>query len=231
MTALTPDEYRELTAPTAFLDYETDAVQGFIDDAVKDRSADPGQLATELYYAVRDDIFYEVYGADLSRDGLKASHTVTVKQGFCLHKSALFAAACRGVGVPARVVYGDVRNHLASDRLREHIGGDTFFHGLNSVHLNGTWIKATPVFNKILCRLYGMQALEFDGTSDSLYHPFDDQGHASMEFLADHGSFDDVPYDFVMSHMRSKHPNFLDSSGTGTVRGGSLADESDRSHD
>ncbi len=46
-----------------------------------------------------------------------------------------------------------------------------------------------------------------------------------MEFLTDHGDFDDVPYEFVMANMRRKHPKFLDADGTGTVSGGSLADE------
>ncbi|GGS11161.1 MULTISPECIES: transglutaminase-like domain-containing protein [Streptomyces] len=225
MTALTADDLRRLTAPTDFLDYESDSVQSFVDEAVTDRGADKRRLAVELYYAVRDEVFYEVYGADLSERGLRASHTAATRKGFCLHKSALYAAACRAVGIPARVHYGDVRNHLASDRLRAHIGGDVFFHGLNSVYLDGKWVKATPVFNKLLCRLYGMKPLEFDGTADSLHHPFDDQGRQSMEFLTDHGGFDDVPYAFVMANMRRKHPGFLDDSGTGTVRGGSLAAE------
>ncbi|MFD4139764.1 transglutaminase family protein [Streptomyces sp. NPDC058572] len=218
-------DLNQLTRPTAFLDYESDEVQNFIDHAVKDRSADKTTNAIELYYAVRDGIFYEVYGADLSPDGLKASHTVRTKSGFCLHKSALYAAAVRALGIPSRLVYGDVRNHLASPRLIDHIGGDVFFHGLAQVYLNGKWVKATPVFNKMLCKLYGMETLEFDGTSDSLYHPYNDGG-GSMEFLVDHGAFDDVPYDFVIATMRAKHPKFLDNSGTGTVSGGRLADES-----
>ncbi|WMX45700.1 hypothetical protein RGF97_13735 [Streptomyces roseicoloratus] len=57
------DQLELLTRPTEFLDYETDAVQAFIDHAVKDRSADRTTNAIELYYAVRDDVFYEVYGA------------------------------------------------------------------------------------------------------------------------------------------------------------------------
>jgi len=218
-------ELDHLTVPTAFLDYETDAVQKFVDSAVKDRSADKVQLAVELYYAVRDEIFYEVYGADLSREGLRASSTVATQQGFCLHKSVLYAACCRALGIPSRLHYGDVRNHLASDRLRQHIGGDVFFHGTASVHLEGKWVKTTPVFNKVLCRLYGMEPLEFDGRSDSLYHPFDDQGRKSMEFLVDHGGYDDVPYEFVMENMRRKHPKFLDGSSSRTVSGGSLATE------
>lgn len=223
---MTLDLHDRLTQPTDFLDYETDAVQTFIDDVVKDRSADKRSLAIELYYAVRDDVFYEVYGADLSPVGLKASHTATTKSGFCLHKSALYAAAVRALGIPSKLVYGDVRNHLASPRLIEHIGGDVFFHGLTQVYLDDAWVKATPVFNKMLCKLYGMEALEFDGRSDSLYHPYQ-AGAGSMEFLTDHGAFDDVPYDFVIEAMRSRHPKFLSESdsGTSTVAGGRLADE------
>ncbi len=217
------DLYDTLTRPTAFLDYESDAVQTFIDDAVTDRSTDKRTSAVELYYAVRDGVFYEVYGADLSPEGLKASRTATAKSGFCLHKSVLYAAAVRALGIPSRLVYGDVRNHLASPRLIEHIGGDVFFHGLTQVYLDGAWVKATPVFNKMLCKLYGMAALEFDGVSDSLYHPHDKGG--AMEFLKDHGAFDDVPYDFVITTMRAKHPKFLTSTATGTVAGGRLADE------
>ncbi|GAB2816815.1 transglutaminase-like domain-containing protein [Lentzea nigeriaca] len=217
-----------LTEPTEFLDHESVPVQEFIDRVVPDRGADKRQLAIALYYAVRDDVFYEVYDADLSRDGLKASHVATRKQGFCLHKSVLYAACCRAVGIPARLHYGKVRNHLASDRLRKHIGGDVFFHGLTAVHLDGRWVKATPVFNGLLCKLYGLTPLEFDGTSDSLYHPFDADGRKNMEFLVDYGGFDDLPYEFVMDQMRTNHPDFLNSDGTGTVSGGSLAAEAAR---
>ncbi|MFE4520242.1 transglutaminase family protein [Kitasatospora sp. NPDC056783] len=218
------DELTPLTRPTAFLDYETDEVQAFIDHAVKDRSADRRTNAIELYYAVRDGVDYEVYGAPLSPEGLRASNTATTQSGFCLHKSALYAAAVRALGIPSRLVYGDVRNHLASPRLLEYIGGDVFFHGLTQVNLDGRWVKATPVFNKLLCKLYGMQALEFDGINDSLYHPHG--AGAAMEFIADYGAFDDIPYEFVLENMRRKHPKFLDVRGTGTVGGGRLADES-----
>ncbi|RAJ45671.1 transglutaminase superfamily protein [Kitasatospora sp. SolWspMP-SS2h] len=218
------DRTDHLTRPTEFLDHQTEEVQTFIDHAVKDRSADPRTNAVELYYAVRDGVDYEVYGAPLTREGLRASHTATTKSGFCLHKSVLYAAAVRALGIPSRLVYGDVRNHLASPRLLEHVGGDVFFHGLTQVHLEGRWVKATPVFNKLLCKLYGMRALEFDGLSDSLHHPHG--GGGAMEFLTDHGAFDDVPYDFVLEAMRRKHPKFLDAGGTGTVSGGRLADES-----
>lgn len=209
--------------PTEFFDYESSAVRTFIEKSVKDRSADPVRQVVDLYYAVRDGLFYEVYGTDLTRQGLRASAIAGAGQGFCIHKSILFATAVRAVGVPSRIVFADVRNHLASERLKQLIGGDVFFHALTSVQINGRWTRATPVFNKLLCKLYGMKPLEFDGTADSMHHPYldGDGGGAQMEFLKEHGEFDDLPYELVMDSIRRAHPKFLD--GSGTVSGGSLA--------
>ena len=53
------------------MDYESDTVREFVakhvcgEDLVSD--------AVKLYYAVRDGLRYEVYGNDLSREGMKAS--------------------------------------------------------------------------------------------------------------------------------------------------------------
>ncbi len=150
---LTAEDLARLTEATDFLDHRHPTVQAFVDKALKgtDReTAGPVELAVTLYYAVRDGIHYEVYGADLSPEGLRASSIITGGKGFCLHKSVLYAACCRAVGIPARLHYSDVRNHLASDRLRSYIGGDVFFHGLATVYLDGRWLQVTPVFNKLL---------------------------------------------------------------------------------
>jgi hypothetical protein len=61
------------------------------------------------------------------------------------------------------------------------------FHALNSVCLDGKWVRATPVFTKLLCRLYGITPLEFDGTADSMSHPYDSKGRRYLEFLHDYG--------------------------------------------
>jgi hypothetical protein len=127
------------------------------------------------------------------------------------------------VGIPSRIVVAEVRNHLASDRLRELVGGDVFLHFLTSVHLDGRWVKATPIFNRTLCRLYGIAPLEFDGRSDSLYHPFDEHGQRHMEFLRSHGEFDDFPYDAIVPELRRLHPRLFESPDR--VTSGSLVAE------
>ncbi|MEU4449366.1 transglutaminase-like domain-containing protein [Actinosynnema sp. NPDC050801] len=205
---------------TEFLDHSSAEVQNFVDRVV-DGAADP---VVALYYAVRDRIMYEVYGADLSREGLRASAVISRGQGFCVHKSIVYAAACRAIGVPSRIVLTDVRNHLASARLRDLVGGDVFrFHALNSLLLNGKWVRATPVFNRTLCRLYGITPLDFDGTADSVYHPFDTRGRRHMEFLHEYGEFDDLPYELVVEGIRVAHPRLFESRSV--LRAGSLVEE------
>jgi transglutaminase-like putative cysteine protease len=215
----------DLRKATELLDHDSPVVRAFI------RKALPGaeqmtelEKACALYYAVRDGIRYEVYNADLSRRGLRASSVIERGTGFCVHKSIVYATAVRAVGIPSRLVYGDVRNHLASEQLRRLVGGDVFcFHSLTSVYLGGAWVKATPVFNKTLCKLYKIRPLDFDGRSDSLYHPYDEDGRRHMEFILMRGEFDDVPYETVIDGIREAHPLLFASSHTTSA--GSLVTE------
>ncbi|MGK5449348.1 transglutaminase-like domain-containing protein [Streptomyces radiopugnans] len=224
-----------MTAPTAgdrllrateFLDHDSDAVQDLVHRVLPDggRGMSDIERARALYYEVRDGIHYEVYGADLSREGLKASSVIERGMGFCVHKSIVYAAAMRAVGVPSRLYYGDVRNHLASPKLEELMGGRVFtFHSLTTLLLEGKWVKVTPVFNALLCRLYKIKPLEFDGRGDSMYHPYDEEGRRHMEFIRSHGEFDDFPYDLVVGGIRRAHPRLFESRDT-TARGSLVAD-------
>jgi hypothetical protein len=193
---------------TEFLDHDSDPVRAFATASAG--AGTPAERAVSLYRAVRDGIRYEVYGADLSRAGLRASGVLGGGSGMCLHKSVLYAAALRAVGIPSRLVLTDVRNHLASPRLRELVGGEVFrFHCLVALRPGDRWLRATPVFNKTLCRLYRMDPLEFDGHRDSLHHPFDREGRRHMEFLHTHGEFTDLPYDLVIDGLRAAHPRLF----------------------
>jgi len=71
---------------------------------------------------------------------------------------------CRAAGVPARVGFADVRNHLNSEKLRERMGGSDLFiwHGYVEFLLDG-WVKVTPAFNIELCERFGVLPLDFDG--------------------------------------------------------------------
>lgn len=220
---MTVESVPSLVAATASLDHEDPIVRAFVDRTLAGRRGSPRENAVALYYAVRDQILYDVYDADLSREGLRASSIISRGRGFCLHKSIVYAAVCRAVGIPSRLAFADVRNHLASGHLLDLVGGNVFFHGLTSVRLDGRWLKATPVFNKTLCRLYRMAPLEFDGTADSLYQPYDAENRRHMEFLKDYGDFGDFPYELVLERMHESHPKLF-ASACRTARGSLVAE-------
>ena len=95
----------------------------------------------------------------------------------------VYDPCCRVIGVPARVGYADVRNHLSSPRLSEYMGTDIYvWHSYADILIDGKWVKATPAFNSELCRRLGLAPLEFDGRTDSLLHPYDRAGRLYMEY-------------------------------------------------
>ena len=207
-------ELRNATLPTTMVDSAHPAVVAFAQAAVAG-AADQRERAVKLYYAVRDGFRYDPYKVDLSVGGLKASRVLADGFGWCVPKSALLAAACRAVGVPARVGFADVRNHLSTVRLREMMGTDMFYrHGYTAIHLEGRWLKATPAFNVELCRKMGLHTLEFDGTADSIYHPFDLAGARHMEYVAFHGEFDDIPRDDLLRVFAEHYPHLRRLDGS-----------------
>jgi transglutaminase-like putative cysteine protease len=171
------------------------------------READEVETAVALYYAVRDGIRYDPYSALLTTEGLRASSVLSTGRGWCVAKAVLLAAACRALGIPARLGFADVRNHLSTARLRAQMQSEVFYwHGYTSVHLDGRWVKATPAFNVELCTKFGLLPLEFDGRSDSLYHPFDRAGQRHMEYLRARGEYAEVPLDAMRATFREKYP-------------------------
>jgi transglutaminase-like putative cysteine protease len=193
--------------PTALLDSDHPMVASFA--AQHAAGGCDRERAVALYYAVRDGIRYDPYRIDLSVPGMRASTTLAHGYGWCVPKATLLAAACRAAGIPARLGFADVRNHLATERLRQVMGTDVFhWHGYTEILIDGEWRKATPAFNLELCERFGLLPLEFDGRSDSLYHPFDRQGHRHMEYVADHGSFDDVPLERITSDLIRLYPRW-----------------------
>jgi len=167
------------------------------------------EVAVALFYAVRDGFRYDPYRLDLSPAGMRASTVVQRGYGWCVTKATLLTAACRARGIPARLGFADVRNHLSTARMREAMGTDIFFwHGFSEILLGGQWLKATPAFNIELCDKFGLLPLEFDGRSDSVYHPFDKAGHRHMEYVRERGSFDDVPLEQILADLIAAYPGW-----------------------
>lgn len=167
------------------------------------------ERAVSLYYAVRDEIRYNPF-LDFSRpEAFRASSVLAANEGFCIGKAALLAAAARAAGIPARVGFADVKNHLTTPRLAETMGSDLFiYHGFAELELEGRWVKATPAFNLALCKRFRVKPLEFDGREDSIFHAFDEDERRHMEYIRSRGSFADVPVEEIQSAFREAYPKF-----------------------
>jgi transglutaminase-like putative cysteine protease len=203
-------------ASNTFVDAAHTAVQAFA--SANQGPGDARARAANLYLAVRDGFRYDPYRLDLSDHGMTASTVLELGYGWCVTKAALLAACARAVGIPARLGYADVKNHLSSEKLRATMGTDVFFwHGYTDLFLpqadgSSKWVKATPAFNLSLCEKAGIFPLEFDGTSDSIYHPFDRAGNRHMEYLADRGRFVDVPLAEMRADFMKHYPQTTTAS-------------------
>jgi len=171
---------------------------------------DSREKAVALYYAVRDEFRYEPYRIDLNPEAMKASALLSRGYGFCIAKAVLLAAAARVQGIPARLGFADVKNHLTTARLRRSMGTDVFvYHGYADLLIDGKWVKATPAFNKALCERFGVATLEFDGVHDSVFQPFDGQGNQYMEYLRDHGRHADLPIEELRLAFEEAYPRLM----------------------
>jgi transglutaminase-like putative cysteine protease len=207
---MTDDDARAWLRPTPFVDSDAPGVVAFARAAVGDET-DPLRRAVALYYAVRDGVTYTPYCDYRSPDTYRASAVLAKGAGFCVGKAALLAAAARAAGIPARLRFADVRNHLCTPRLRELVGGDVFYyHGYVELQIEGRWVKATPAFDKALCDRFGVLPLEFDGREDSIFQPYDRAGRRHMEYLRDRGVHADVPAADIMGTFAREYPRLTE---------------------
>ena len=171
------------------------------------RGASDLERGVALYYAVRDRIRYNPFLDFTVSSAFRASDCIAAGEGFCVGKASLLAAAARAAGIPSRIGFADVKNHLTTPRLREFMGSDEFiYHGFAELLLDEKWVKATPAFNLALCEKFRVKPLEFDGRSDSIFHPFDADERRHMDYLRGRGSFADVPVDEIREAFRVAYP-------------------------
>ena len=203
----------QFLAPGVFIDSDSPQIRSFVMQTIANL-AEPRASILRLYATIRDNIIYDPYVNFADPANFRASGVLSAGRGFCVGKSALLAAGARSLGIPARLGFSDVRNHLTSPRLYEKIKTDIFlWHSYTELYLSGRWVKATPAFDRALCERAGLKPLEFDGVTDSLFHPFDQAGRRHMEYLNDHGTFADVPFDTIQAEFLRTYPALMSSNG------------------
>lgn len=198
-------QMNELLRPTYFLDFDHPHVARFAEETTRNASS-ARQRAVALFYAVRDGIRYDPYTISASRADYCASAVLGSESAYCIPKAVLLAASTRAVGIPTRLGFADVRNHLASEKLLARLGTDLFiYHGYVEMWLGQRWVKATPAFNVELCQRFGVHPLEFDGRHDALFHEYSVDGRRHMEYLAVRGAYEDLPYEEIIDAFLAQY--------------------------
>ena len=187
-------QFQEYLLPTATIDSDHQTIVDYAVSVTENAADDPILKAIELYYAVRDGIWYDPYLPFYRPEHYRASSVLKKGRAFCVGKASLLCSLGRACGIPSRVGFATVRNHLATKQLLEFLGSDLFvFHGFVEFYLDHKWVKATPAFNLELCRKHKVIPLEFNGRSDSIFHPFNTEKKQFMEYVDDHGTWADIP--------------------------------------
>jgi transglutaminase-like putative cysteine protease len=185
-------------APTPIVDSDHKTVRDYAFQTI-DGSREPVDRAVRLYLAVRDNILYDPYSPFYLAEHYRASYVLKRGRSFCVPKASLLCALGRASGIPSRVGFADVRNHLATKQLLDFIGSNLFvYHGFVEFYLEGRWVKATPAFNSSLCRRHKVPPLEFNGREDSLFQAYNLENKKFMEYVNFCGIYADVPVDQIV---------------------------------
>ena len=180
-------------APTSTIDSDHPSIRDYATQIIG-RSKDPIEMAVKLYLAVRDNIRYDPYSPFYLPEHYRASYVLKRGRSFCVPKASLLCALGRACGIPSRVGFATVRNHMATRQLIQFMGSDLFiYHGFVELFLDGKWVKATPAFNSELCRRHHVPPLEFNGRDDSLFQPYNLENQMFMEYVEFYGVGTDIP--------------------------------------
>lgn len=196
-------------AVTPFLDHDHPHVHTFV-RRVTHGADDERAVVAALFRAVRDEVRYDPYRLSRDAGDYRASAVLAQGSAYCVPKAVALTAAARAAGIPARLGFADVRNHLQSERLASVMKTDVFrYHGYSVLWIGGAWRKASPAFNRELCARFGVAPLAFDGSRDALLHAFTGDGTRHMEYLRDHGVRQDLPLSEILDAYALHYPGMV----------------------
>lgn len=195
-------------ASTDLLDANHPAVKNYVADFSNLETAKDKAVA--LYYKVRDGFIYSPYHIDLRPTGLIASSILKKNRAWCVEKAIVFATGLRTLGIPARLGYGIVVNHIGVEKLIKYLRRpEIVFHGFVEVFIEGKWVKATPAFDKMVCKRSGVPLMDWNGENDAMFQAFiGDQEF--MEYKHYYGVFEDVPIQLMNDEMKKYYPHLFE---------------------
>lgn len=193
---------------TASIDFSKSEIADFLSNMTF--SNNQKENALKIFYKVRDSFLYDPYHLNIRKNALVASKAIIQKRAWCVEKALIMVACCRRIGIPARFGFAIVTNHIGVEKLVKYLGrNEIVFHGYAEIFLNNKWVKCTPAFDKFVCRLSKVPALDWDGEHDSMFQEFSN-GNKFMEYLHFYGTFEDIPFELMHSEMKRYYPHLFE---------------------
>ena len=190
---------------TYFFDYKHENIQYLIQE-FQSNSLSQKEKAIKVYLKIRDGWRYNASQISFNKEAFRASEISQRSEGHCIDKAILLTTCLRGLGIPARVHFAKVKNHIAVETLTKKLGANELTpHGMVDILIDGKWVKSSPAFNATLCEKCNVAPLDFDGENDSIFQEYNREGNEFMEYLEDYGSFEDLPLDFIMQNMKEHY--------------------------
>lgn len=146
------------------------------------------EAARRLFDFVRDSVRYSLNVPFWELEHYLALNTLARGFGFCVQKSALLCALARALGIPSRLGFADIQNHLVRGPLAEALpDGLIYHHCFLEWFVGGRWLKATPSFDRGLTEALGWRLVEFNPEADALLPATDLAGQPHITYLRYHG--------------------------------------------
>lgn len=205
---MTEDEQQIYLKATPILEVNHESTKHLIADI--DTSQSKKQQAIDLYLKVRDGFIYNPYHLDLRPEKLRSSVVLQKSRAWCVEKAIVLATGLRALGIPSKLGYGIVVNHIGVEKLTAALRREEIvFHGYVSAFIDGKWVKSTPAFDPLICKLSGVEPLEWDGETDSLFQAYKGD-QKFMEYKHFYGEFEDVPVELMNAEMKKYYPHLFE---------------------
>lgn len=203
--------------PTANIDCDNSAIVEKARDLIESKR-ETSEKAASLFYFVRDGIKYNAYRYILAPGHYQASKTLSRGDGFCIQKAVVLVALARAVGIPARLIFADVHNYFAPQKMLDWMHMTLFtHHGYCELYIDGKWVKATPAFDRDTCLGNRIVPVEFDGRRDSVLHSHNQDGKLHIEYVKLRGHYDDVPLEEMIDTVGEVYgPEVAESCTSGS---------------
>jgi len=162
-----------------------------------------------LYYAVRDRIRYNPFQNFLADESYRGSACLERRIGWCVSKAALLAGLRARGGNPGARRFRRRQEPPHHAGAHAKMGTDLFvYHGYAELYLRRQVGEGDAGVHLSLCTKFRVKPLEFDGRTDSIFHPFDEDNRRHMEYLRDRGNFADVPAEDIKRVFAETYPRF-----------------------